>query len=99
MPQMAQAAVPTAGLPTPIPGGFDLFGNSYHIFTPPPVKNGTGDPIAINDFKGVVALADITGQGKDGAGTTLDFGADLRIMKGVFADSSGRHHDGAFAFV
>jgi hypothetical protein len=99
MPQMAQAAVPTAGLPTPIPGGFHLFGNFYHIFTPPAVKTASADPNAITDFKGVVALADMTGQGKDGAGTTFDFGADMRIYKGVFADSTGHHHDGAFAFV
>jgi hypothetical protein len=99
MPQMAQAAVPTAGLPTPIPGGFHLFGNFYHIFTPPAVKTASADPNAITDFKGVVALADMTGQGKDGAGTTFDFGADMRIYKGVFADSTGQHHDGAFAFV
>ena len=94
------AAAPVGGSPNPIPGTTTLpFGN-FHFFFPAAVENANADPSLITDFNGFIGLGDFTGgTGKDQANVTRYWKADVRFMAGEYIDVSGRHRQGAFAFV
>jgi hypothetical protein len=100
----------TGGAPNPIPGGTQVDGlGFFHFFFPTTtnpvgatdvIANGRGDPSTITDFNGFIGVGEWGGgTGKDGAGTTLYWAADLRFMDGEYVDVNGRHGQGAFAFV
>jgi hypothetical protein len=61
------------------------------------------DPSSITDFKGVVGVADVQGDGTgtnpDGSTETLLFDTDMRFMSGVYVGVDGEVHKGAFVFV
>ena len=110
--RLAQARQPHA--PIPIPGGSPFFQNTFgktsHAFGPGPAA-GVGidpidaEPIIITDFNGFVGLAYLDGTVRQintttGEIRTLPFlGTDMRFMKGVFRDTAGQLHQGAFALV
>lgn len=108
MPLVAHAGVQAE--PRPIPGTTNLqvpngpnlgerhfFFPTTNPFSTVTVKNGNGDPSTITDFNGVVGVADLDGTGKDGDGTELLWGADVRFMKGVFVGEDGEEHYGTFS--
>ena len=108
LPAVAGAARPVPGLPRAIPGGTTVDGLGFHHFYFPTdnpfstqtVANGGGDPSSITDFDGFIGLGEFSGgTGKDGSGTGMFWGGDLRFMAGEFIDRAGRHRQGAFAFV
>jgi hypothetical protein len=63
------------------------------------------EPITITDFKGVVGLAYLDGTVRRINTTTKEIqtlpflNTDMRFMKGVFRDTAGELHKGAFALV
>ena len=92
--------------PVPIPGGFQAGGQTFHVFGPglsgnPPDQ----EPSTITDFNGFVGLAYLDGMvtqtdTKTGQVRRLPFlTSDMRFMQGVFRDTEGRVHQGAFALV
>jgi hypothetical protein len=100
-PEIARASeAGGAATPRPIPGGIDVGGKTFHVFTP---ASGV-EPSTITDFDGVVGIANIggTGTGTDtatGKTTSLVFDADMRFMKGTFVALDGDEHRGTFGFV
>jgi hypothetical protein len=99
-PGLAGAAAPVGGAPNPIPGTTTLPFGAFHFFFPAAVETANADPSLITDFNGFIGLGDFTGgTGKDQAGTTRYWKADVRFMTGEYVDVSGRHRQGAFAFV
>lgn len=100
LPALASAAAPVGGSPNPIPGTTTLPFGKFHFFFPDAVKNENADPSLITDFNGFIGLGDFTGgTGKDQAGVTRFWKADMRFMAGEYIDVGGRHRQGAFAFV
>ena len=90
-----------SGAPRPIPGGFDANFNLVptdpliHVLPP-----GIGFEMStITDFNGVVGAAEIRGTARGSDGTSYDFDADMRFMRGVFVGLDGRHHEGSFGFI
>jgi hypothetical protein len=92
--------------PVPIPGGFQAGGQTFHVFGPglngnPPDQ----EPITITDFNGFVGLAYLDGMvtqtnTQTGQIRRLPFlTSDMRFMQGVFCDTEGLVHQGAFALV
>jgi hypothetical protein len=86
--------------PRPIPGGF---AEDFSLVPVDPLIHVLPPSVGfemstITDFKGVVGAAEIRGTASDG-GTTYDFDADMRFMKGQYITVDGRLHDAAFAFV
>jgi hypothetical protein len=74
-------------------------GAPFHIQLP-----GHGnEPSTISDFKGLVGLANVggngVGTGPDGEQRDLFFDADVRFMKGTYVGVDHRQHEGTFAFV
>jgi hypothetical protein len=64
------------------------------------IENGRGDPSMITDFNGFIGVGEWgPGTGKDQAGNTLFWEADVRFMDGEYIGLDGRHRQGAFAFV
>jgi hypothetical protein len=114
LPQLVEAA---GGTPTPIPGGtlfppfqpttpFHFYFPTANPFAPPnfTVENGQGDPSTIFDFKGNIAVADLSGTGTGTDTTTgkesaMTWAADVRAMKGTFVFHEGNTGRGAFAFI
>jgi hypothetical protein len=111
-PRLAHARQPHE--PIPIPGGSPtiqtIFGQTFHVFGPGPSAGVGVDPIdaepaTITDFNGLVGLAYLNGTVRQINTTTgeiriLPFlGTDIRFMKGVFRDTTGQLHHGAFALV
>ena len=93
----------TGATPKPIPGGFEIDGEVFHVFAP-----GVFDPIdtdrsPIYDFNGHIgyAIVDGTGIGQSDGGdpTPLFFEADLRFMQGVYVSTDGRHRHATFCFI
>ena len=101
----AAEATGGSGLPTPVPGS-PLFGG-LHVWAPgiPGLDSPDAEPATITDFNGEVGLAYISGMvtrtnTHTGVSEALPFvESDMRFMKGVFRDSSGRVQRGAFAFI
>lgn len=94
-PLLAEAASVDA---TPIPE--TIFPNTpFHIQFP----NAGNELSAINNFKGVVAVAAIKGTGTttdaSGATTPFFFDSDQRFMQGTYIGATGQRHEGTFGFV
>jgi hypothetical protein len=84
--------------PIPVPGDPNLGG--LHLWLP---VEGV-EPGAIFDFKGEVAVAEISGMGTlinttTGRQTRRPFLADMRFMTGVYLGVDRRVHEGTFGFV
>jgi hypothetical protein len=102
----ARAGAPPAGVPKPIPGGFQIFGPGtevFHTFAPGYLDPIDTDRSTIFDFVGQVAYAVIRGEGTGrdtmtGETTRLLFEVDLRAIRGVYVDSLGHYRFGTFAF-
>jgi hypothetical protein len=61
---------------------------------------GVGHPVAtVDDFSGLVAVAEVTGTGTDNHGNTLAFDVDVRLMDGVYVALDGVARHGTFAFI
>jgi hypothetical protein len=95
-----------AGEPVPIPGGFKIGSTLFHVFAPGAGNNPPDLELStITDFNGFVGLAYISGMCTEtnhvtGAKRRLPFlTADMRFMKGIFRDQTGKVQQGAFALV
>ena len=102
LPKLAFANVEEAD-PRPIPGGLALLSPAaptiFHLFLP---GNGT-EPSTITDFRGEVAIAEITGTGtgrdtRTGRTTKLYFDCDTRFMRGDYIGLDGAEHGSTFTF-
>jgi hypothetical protein len=91
--------------PLPIPGGLPGFhpGDPFEHLNlpgpadaPPPIGN---EPSSITNFNGFVGVAHFEGTGRDGAGHTLLWDADLRFMQGTYRGVDGKPHHGTFAVI
>jgi hypothetical protein len=97
MPKLAMAA---GSDPKPIPGGFEVGGQLFHVF-------GLGEgnePSTITDFKGSVGVAQVQGTGKGintrtGFHETLNYDTDMRFMQGIYIGMDGRQHSDTFGFI
>ena len=90
-----------AGEARPIPGGFaedfSLVTHDPFIHVLPP---GIGFEMStITDFNGAVGGAEIRGSARGSDGTTYDFDADMRFMRGVYVGLDGHRREAAFGFV
>ncbi len=84
--------------PTPIPQTVAP-GVPFHVVLP-----GMGEPSSINNFRGVVGVAALGGQGTGvntdtGATERLLFDVDSRFMKGTYVGAGGHTYEATFAFV
>ena len=90
---------PTDPTPKPIPGGFNIGGQIFHVFGFGPGE----EPSTITDFKGFTGVTDVQGTGTatypDGSSETLLFDTDMRFMKGIYVAVDGAVHRGTFGFV
>jgi hypothetical protein len=91
----------TSGQPKPIPGGLDSNLNPVpanplvHVLPP-----GLGfESSTIGDFNGALGAADIEGTAHGSDGSAYDFDCDMRFMRGVYIDTSGRVREGSFGFI
>ena len=84
--------------PMPIPESI-FPGTPFHIQFP----TAGNELSAINNFKGVVAVAAIAGTGTmtdaAGARTRFFFDSDQRFMQGTYIGANGQRHKGTFGFV
>jgi len=97
------------GTPKPIPGGSpvieELTGQLFHVFGPALLDPPDAEPSSITDFVGSVGLAFISGNvtrrnRSTGETVRLPFvDADMRFMKGIFQDTEGKAHIGAFGLI
>jgi hypothetical protein len=92
--------------PVPIPGGIQVGGQTFHVFGPGLNGNPPDpEPSTITDFNGFVDLAYLDGMvtqtdTKTGEVRRLPFlTSDMRFMQGIFRDTEGQVHQGAFALV
>ena len=68
-------------------------------FAPAQTFPGVGRFISmVDNFDGVVAIANIQGTGKDDKGNPIQFEVDVRPMQGIYADATGFLHRGTFVF-
>jgi hypothetical protein len=114
LPRIALGAKPGSGIPTPIPHTTGALGLHFFFPGPvdgsvaptdPTGPHPDGrDPSTIYDFNGFIGQADLdlSGTGTDtttGETAPYTFHTDMRFMKGIFIDTEGRNHTGAFAFI
>ena len=99
-PLWAPLLVEAAGTvePRPIPQVFDGSPFHFQFLTP------TTEPSSITDFRGVIAGADLLGEGwgtdtKSGKSTHMFTAADNRFMKGTYVGVDGGKHHATFGFV
>ena len=92
-PALARASAVSDGAPTPIPETLD--GTPFHVQLPAPDTELS----LINNFNGVLGVADISGVGTGSGGTNLTYEVDLRFMSGRFIGTDGNLHQGTFGFV
>src|SRR6266849_4872019 len=92
-PALARASAVSGGTPTPIPETLD--GTPFHVQLPAPDTELS----LINNFNGVLGVADISGVGTGTGGTNLTYEVDLRFMSGRFIGTDGNLHQGTFGFV
>ena len=52
----------------------------------------------VDNFDGLVGVANVQGTGKDNNGNTLDWEVDVRVMQGVYIGQNGRASRGTFSF-
>jgi hypothetical protein len=91
-------AFAAASDPTPIPQTVAP-GLPFHIVLP-----GTGEPSTISNFRGVVGVAAVGGEGTafntlTGETERLLFDVDNRFMKGTYVGAGGQTYSATFAFV
>jgi hypothetical protein len=99
IPAVARAAKPSSIVPVPTSNTVVIGGQTFHLtFFGPGV-----DPSSINDFNGLVGVADVQGTGTatnpDGSTETLLFDTDMRFMSGVYVGADGAVHQGTFGLV
>jgi hypothetical protein len=87
--------------PRPIPGGFS---ESFKPVTKHPVIHllapGIGSEMStITDLDGVVGGCEIRGAAHGSDGSTYDFDADMRFMRGTYVGLDRRVHHGTFGFI
>jgi hypothetical protein len=92
-PALAAASAVSGGTPTPIPETLD--GTPFHLQLPA----ADTELSLINNFNGVVGVADISGVGTGDGGSNLTYEVDLRFMSGRFIGTDGHLHQGTFGFV
>ena len=99
-PLWAPLLVEAAGTvePRPIPQVFDGSPFHFQFLTP------TTEPSSITDFRGVIAGADLLGEGwgtdtRSGKSTHMFTAADNRFMKGTYVGVDGGKHHATFGFV
>jgi len=95
--------------PKPIPGGIDLGdGNLIHVYD---YSQGF-DPATITDFRGLVGIHHLRGEGTVGTGgggggistptaggDRLGYDADMRFMQGTYIGEDGQTRQRTFAFI
>jgi hypothetical protein len=83
--------------PRPIPGGFELGGQLFHVFFFGP----GAEPSTITDFNGSVGVAAIQGSWSGPAPATPPtvFDSDMRFMDGEYVGKDGKVRRGAFVFI
>jgi hypothetical protein len=94
--------------PKPIPPGFELNGQHFHVYLNEPGN----EPSTITDFRGLVAINHLQGEGtiiRGGpngglatpttTGDRIGYDVDMRIMKGTYIGEDGQAHEGAFGFI
>lgn len=105
----AQAQATDVPAPKAIPGGgFEIEGQLFHVYDYIPGN----EPSTIGDFRGLVAINHLTGEGtvtRGGpngglatpttTGDRLVYDTDMRIMKGQYIGEDGEEHQGTFGFV
>jgi hypothetical protein len=52
----------------------------------------------VDNFDGLVGMANIQGTGKDNKGNTLDWEVDVRVMQGIYIGQNGRANRATFCF-
>jgi len=88
-PTVAQAQAPVQGGPPPVPKTID-FGSFFP---------GVGRFVStVDNFDGLVAVANIQGTGKDNNGNPVEFEVDVRSLQGVYAQAAGFQQRGTFVF-
>jgi hypothetical protein len=90
MPLTAMADASTSASAKPIPPHLGPFA----VWLPGP----KGEPSTIDDFNGVVGIANIRGKGTGSDGGD-HFDVDMRFMDGVFVGTDGQIHQGTYGFV
>jgi hypothetical protein len=112
--QDAAGATPTwdeVAMPKPIAGGgFEVEGEVLHVYDYLPGN----EPSTIGDFRGLVAINHLQGEGtvtRGGSGSgggistpsatgdRLVYDADMRVMKGLYIGEDGQEHQGTFGFI
>ena len=89
MPWPAQAQAQAPAAPPPVPKA--LVAQNF--------KPGPGRYVStVDNFDGLVAVANMQGTGKDGQGKTLYWEADLRAIQGVYMNTKGLTQRGTFVF-
>jgi hypothetical protein len=108
-------ATPTwaeVAMPKPIAGGgFEVEGEVLHVYDYLPGN----EPSTIGDFRGLVAINHLQGEGtvtRGGSGSggggistpsatgdRLVYDADMRVMKGLYIGEDGEEHQGTFGFI
>jgi hypothetical protein len=94
--------------PKPIPAGFEIEGQVFHAYDYIPGN----EPSTIGDFRGLVAINHLSGEGTvirggpngglatpTATGDRLVYDTDMRIMKGQYIGEDGQEHEGTFGFV
>ena len=98
--------------PKPIPGGgFEVEGETLHVYDYLPGN----EPSTIGDFRGLVAINHLQGEGivtrgggssggggistPSATGDRLVYDADMRIMEGLYIGEDGQEHQGTFGFI
>lgn len=91
--------------PQSIPGGIQVpeplgTGETYHVFLPEPGN----EPSTITDFKGVVGLSVIDGEGtatntETGESERVVYEIDIRFMRGTYVGDDGRRQSATVGFL
>lgn len=99
-------------MPKPIAGGgFEVEGEVLHVYDYLPGN----EPSTIGDFRGLVAINHLQGEGTvthggggsggggistpSATGDRLVYDADMRVMKGLYIGEDGEEHQGTFGFI
>lgn len=100
--------LPAGAAPKPIPGGIDLGGgNIIHVYD----YSQGWDPSTITDFRGLVGIHHMRGEGTVTVGggsplgtptatsDRLSYDTDMRFMQGTYIGEDGQAREGTFAFI
>jgi len=95
-----------AGSPSPIPGGFSFTTGEpvpanpdIHVLVPGLIPDAALDVSTITNLSGVVAAAEIDGTAHGSDGSAYEFDCDMRLMQGMYVDTSGSLKKGTFGFI